>query len=425
MDQLFLTLTSAQTAFSVLADYWWIWLPLVLVIACWEAFVHYNRLVHLAGLKWVLLEIRVPQEAHKSLNAMEQIFTSLHSIPMPWPPRDLEDYYNRWKSTYIQGKIPEWLSLEIVSISGEIHFYVRVLEESRHVVEAQIYAHYPDCEITPVADYTAQLPPFLPTADIDMSALELALIKEEIFPLKTYPEFEEQGAGKEDVKRIDPLAPLAESMSSLAFGEYLGVQILIRPTGDGWIKKGQPVLDKLMGKKPKEQKDWLEKGFTAIDSALMGAGPVDEKKDDKDKPFNTLNPGLQDTIKLIERGLSKLAFETGIRILYVAPRDRYNKSRIRSVAAAFKQFSSQALNGFRPGFGAEVYKGFNKETRTLYNKGLLYKRYRLREFPKNPFVLNTEELTTVFHFPDIGVKTPALPRIEAKKGEPPSGLPIV
>ena len=40
------------------------------------------------------------------------------------------------------------------------------------------------------------------------------------------------------------------------------------------------------------------------------------------------------------------------------------------------------------------------------------------------FVLNIEELATIYHIPDIGVKSPLLPRVEAKKGEPPVGLPI-
>jgi len=50
--------------------------------------------------------------------------------------------------------------------------------------------------------------------------------------------------------------------------------------------------------------------------------------------------------------------------------------------------------------------------------------YRDRSFATGKFVFNSEELATVFHFPDMSVKAPNLIRIEAKKGEAPPNLPI-
>jgi len=40
------------------------------------------------------------------------------------------------------------------------------------------------------------------------------------------------------------------------------------------------------------------------------------------------------------------------------------------------------------------------------------------------FVLNIEELATVFHFPGRVAETPTFGRIEAKKSQPPINLPI-
>jgi hypothetical protein len=45
-------------------------------------------------------------------------------------------------------------------------------------------------------------------------------------------------------------------------------------------------------------------------------------------------------------------------------------------------------------------------------------------YQRTPFVLNTEELATIYHFPGRVAETPTFGRIEAKKGEPPSNLPI-
>ena len=433
MDQLFLIFDSLQITFIILGVYWWIWAPIVLFVVFYSVFELYNQFKYAATLKWVIIEIKVPQEAHKSLNAMEQIFTALHAIATPRAPKKLIDKYRKWKSQFIEGKVQDWLSLETVSISGEIHYYIRVIEKYRTLVEAQIYAHYPDSELSLVSDYLEQLPPELPTNDIDLTGVELGLIKNNAYPIKTYSEFEEEGAGKDDFKIIDPMAPLAEAMSSIGFGEYLVVQILIRSTGDKWIKESQIELDKLWERPVKAKSNIIGSILTNIEnvvgSIIGGAGGVPEvKKEEKKegKKFSELGPGLQDIIKAMEASFSKLAFETGIWVVYIAPRDRFKGSdRVRMIAAAFKQFSSQSFNGFKPSYEVDIEKGFRKEAKSQHRRPIFWRRYKSREFPHKPFVLNTEELTTVFHFPDIGVKTPALPRIEAKKGEAPHNLPIV
>ena len=54
----------------------------------------------------------------------------------------------------------------------------------------------------------------------------------------------------------------------------------------------------------------------------------------------------------------------------------------------------------------------------------MYKRARAREF-KELVILSTEEIATLFHLPGINVKAPLFPRVEAKKSQPPAGLPIL
>lgn len=431
MDAFLIAFDDLKTAFDIVFVYWWLWVPVFLFVTLYIELLRHNRLVHLSTLEWAMLEIRVPQEPHKSLKAMEQIFVALHAIALPSPPKNLIQRYRRWKAVFVEGKVQDWNVLEIVSTGGEIHYYIRTLEKYRNLVEAQVYAHYPESEITQVPDWLAQLPAVLPAPDFDVTGLELALIKEEIFPLKTYPEFEEEHAGKEDVRTIDPLAPLAEAMSALGLGENLAVQVLIRSTGGDWINKSQAAIDKLWGRAEKKESPAGAKVLDAIESgigAALGAAPTEPKKEEKkeDKKWTELSPGTQEVIKAIERNNAKLAFETGIRVFYAAPTDRFDGSgRIRNVAAAFKQFSTQALNGFKSGWSVEVLAGFRKEAKTRRNKPIFWRRFKFREFPRKPFVLSTEELTTIYHFPDPGVKTPALPRIEAKKGEAPAGIPIV
>jgi hypothetical protein len=427
MDLFVYILDTLQLTFGFILLYWWVWAPLMLFMVFWGNLVAYNRAQYLTSLKWLLLEIRFPADARKSLKAMEQVFTALHATAPP--PKTLRDKWNRFRDKNFKGKVPNWYSFEIVGDSAEIHFYIRILEESRNLVEALIYGHYPDAELSIVPDYVIDWPAEIPNEEFDTTGVELGLVKENIIPIKTYLEFEEDRAGKDDVKRIDPLAPLVQALSMLGFAERVAIQLLIRPTGGDWIKKDQAALDKLLEKPAKPVVTTADLVFNVIESGiggLVGAAPAEKKEEKKEaKPFSQLTPGVQDLIKAIEHGLSKLAFESGIRIIYLARREGYDKNRLGSVTAAFKQYSTFVLNTFKPEFSPEVRKGMNKEQRTLVNKKLLAKRYRSREFPTKPFVFNTEELTTVYHFPDVGVKTPALPRVEAKKGEPPAGLPTV
>ena len=429
-------------ASGIVMAYWWIWAPIFLFIVYIETLTEFNRRTYLTGLMWVLLELRLPMDPHKSPKAMEQLFSALHSIGgIGDPPENLWVAFKAWRAKVFEGKVPDWYSFEIFATGGEIHFYIRCQEKHRSIIEAQIFGHYPDSEITPVSDYMAQLPANIPDEQYDVNGVELGLIKEGVFPIRTYPEFEEEGAGKDDVRRIDPLAPLAEAMNAFLLGEYGAIEYLIRSASEKWTKawikdsKNQSALDKLMGKEEKKETTFADSVFAGIEGGARSvagtvfepAEPSKEKEEKKkeDKPFNQLNPGIQDVIKTTEKALAKLQFQVGIRILYVAKKDKFVKERLSTITAPFRIFSGQALNGFKTIFSPEVKKGFNKPVRTLKNKHMLYKRFRTREFPNKPFVLNTEELATIFHFPDVGVKTPSLPRIETKKGEAPAGIPIV
>ena len=60
-------------------------------------------------------------------------------------------------------------------------------------------------------------------------------------------------------------------------------------------------------------------------------------------------------------------------------------------------------------------------------------KYIPSEFPSHtlfgdnelvPFVLTTEELASLYHFPSSTAETPTLPRTDSKKAEAPANLPL-
>lgn len=404
--------------------YWWVWLPIFLFLVTLESWQRYVINKFIRTIKWTLLEIKPPPDVEKSPKIAENIFAGLHGIYIkPTKP----------KLRFFYGKIQQWFSLEIVGSGGDIKFYIRTPEDVRNLVEAQIFAQYPDAEIRIADDYVESLPRYLPNEEYDLFGTDFVFVKPDAFPIKTYPFFEEE-SGKGEFKRTDPLAPFAEIMSSLEPGEHLWTQILIRGTGSGWVKDAKVDLDKLMGKEPKIERGILGKTIDLMDSFIMGGGAVPEKRESE---FSTmkLSPGQNFVLKLVEAKISKIAFKCSVRFMYVARKDAFRRVRTSATTGAFKQLFSNDLNAFKPGklltwddgllhqiFPSD--KGFFADQRVYKKKYYLYQYFRKRLFTKQVIVLNTEELATLFHLPGIGVKAPAFPRVEAKKGQPPAGLPV-
>ncbi|HLD34432.1 MAG TPA: hypothetical protein VJB62_01065, partial [Patescibacteria group bacterium] len=54
----------------------------------------------------------------------------------------------------------------------------------------------------------------------------------------------------------------------------------------------------------------------------------------------------------------------------------------------------------------------------------IYNRYRNRNMDGALMVFSTKELATLYHFPDMGVKSPAIIRTESKLGAAPANLPV-
>jgi hypothetical protein len=434
-------LASLEQGFVLAFEYWWVWLPIILASTAYSSWMDYQKEKYIAGMKWVLLEVIPPPEIlYSSPKAAENFFAGLHS-----------SYGGgiKWKDQMFGGKIPDWFTLEIVSNGGPIHFLIRCTEGSRNVVEALLFAQYPQAEIRIVEDYVKLLPDEFDPAQYDVSGTEFVFTKDPAYPIKSWEEFEEAG-GKDEYARLDPLAPLFEIMSALQPSEYLWLQYVIRPTGGDWVKDGEKVVDKITGREKKEEKkDPLLLQIISIPFKLIGViatelgaiTPAEEKKKEE-KPFSLqgLTPAEKDALERVQLKLSKLAFKASIRVFYTARKEAFNGARMASVNAMFKQLFYNNMNTFKAAGGTKDKgtfpwmfpndKGFFADERTLKKKKGMYGAYRKRTFakpPKDPkqfaIILNTEELATLWHLPGLNVKAPMLPRVQSKKGQPPAILP--
>ena len=414
----------------IFLGYWWVWLPVALFFILRMIWLNYIVGEYIKSIKWKFLEINFPSEALKSPKAMEQIFSGFHAV----------ERKPKWKDKYLKGELPPWFSIEIVGDGGKMKIFIRTPEKYKNLVESQVYAQYPDAEINEAEDYIVNLPLGIPNKDYDMWGTELVLTQPDAYPIRTYPFFFQE---KEAEERTDPIAGLFEYLSSLSQDEHVWMQILISPVDDEWKKEGEVLVGKILGKEVKSSSKKggqlliVKETVGLIEAFIKGIqdfffGPSTAKTEEK-KVENLaayLSPGQKEVVSAIEANIAKLGFRTMIRYFYWAHNDIFSKDKTAALGGFFKQFNTQNLNGFKPNKMVTTGRGrIFKKRREPGQKRYIVKLYKRRQFlfhrPKRGFVFNTEELATIFHIPIKYVKIERIPRVEAKKGGPPSKLPIV
>ncbi len=421
---------------QILRTWWWLPLPFILWWPFSFLWLWWRTDKFLKKTKFILLEIKIPKEVLKPMRAMERVIDGLWQIFY-----DAPDWWEKW----VDGKIDPSLScsFEIASIGGESHFFIKIPEANRDSIESAIYSQYPEAEISKADDYTKYVPQDIPNNDWDLWGADYKFFKPDPYPIRTYIEFETEREALEE-KRVDPLATLLESLAKIKPGEQFWVQIIANPITDkevAWVTEGKKIRDELARRtegKPVKKPMLLE----AADVLVTGEPPGGIKKEKElIPPEMKLTPGERDIITAVEKKIAKRGFQTSIRFIYLGKKEVFFKPKLRLILSFFSNFGTQNLNFLAPygqPFITKVPKSWFLPINLLYNRRLylrkrsIFRKYVLRFHPLFPrkakwpssFILNTEELASIFHFPGQRVASaPFIKRIEAKKGEAPPGLP--
>jgi len=261
---------------------------------------------HAAKQEWVYLAIDVPKNNEQSFKAVEQIFTHLAGAARGG------DFMDKYWTGYFQPTF----SFELVSIEGYIQYIIRSPKLFQDLVEAAIYAQYPEAQITEIEDYTQGIDPeTFKEKGYDLWASQFGLVNDEAYPIKTYPLFEHQMSQL----TVDPLAAILEIFSRMGKGEQAWYQIIVKPGNDDWKKKSDEKVKDLIGApidKPKpgivdRALDAPSKWAGQMGDLFIPVGSSDEKKDDKmDVPSKMLylSPGERIAVEGVDRKADKVGF---------------------------------------------------------------------------------------------------------------------
>ncbi|MBI2442943.1 MAG: type IV secretion system DNA-binding domain-containing protein [Candidatus Levybacteria bacterium] len=302
----------------------------------------------------------LPRDNEIKIDAAEQLFSSFSAIGKP-PKR-------------FQFKNPQNLAFEIVGLPGDIRFYVHVPKKLRDFVEKQINGAYPDAEITAIDDPAAkQKHETIVGNDYNIFSQEgkvafasLRLKSEGWKPMKVYKEFP-----------VDPLSSITSILAKMSQGEGVAIQMLITPAGDAWKKAGKAHLS---------------------ETKKTEANPETAKYSEDAR-----------SLESIENKVSKPGFYTTVRLVVSSSTKEAAEAHLENIVNAFEQYSSQA--------------SFGKNK--IRFKGLFMNDFVYRYFPMHGQVgvMTSEELATVYHFPNKAVATPGVYWVSSKRAPAPANLP--
>lgn len=360
---------------------WYVWVPLALLLL-YLTWRNNRKAETIDTTEHVLITLEIPRANDKQELAAEQLFASLHGI--------LRDR----KELRMSGGLQEHISFEIAAIEKLIRFYVWVPKHLQNFLEGQIYAQYPSVQIhTLDEDYTNR--------EIRHSVVytaELTLTDNEMLPIKTFQNFE-----------VDPLAGITATLAKLEEStEEVWIQVLTRPIADDWHKRASQFSTRI--RNGSASSDLLSGGGKFFLQALealwkppeqTGGGATSPELTERDKT----------RISEIEKKSTKLGYQVKIRIAYLGDNQIVAKQRMQALVGTFKQFNSTNLNGF-------------KVSNASFRRDEIDK-YRARFFIDRGFILNIEELASVFHLPHTNVETPNIVWASNKTAEPPAKLPVI
>jgi hypothetical protein len=322
--------------------------------------------------------LEIPRTNDKKELAAEQMLAALHGIL-----RSRKEIRN-------SGTLQEHISLEIIAIGQRIRFYVWTPKHLQAFVEGQIYAQYPTVQIyEQTEDYAERQ-----LHQTVIHSAELTLSNHETLPIKTFPSFE-----------VDPLAAITATLAKLdKEDEEMWIQIMSRPIPDDWHRLGARTISR------------IKKGGGAFGSGTLGytaevlaalVRPPNPAGNTKERELSERD---KSRISAIEEKGTKLGYRVKIRLIYAGHDQHTARLRMQALVGAFKQFNTTNLNGFE---AKNV--SFNRDKQL---------EYQTRFFIDKGFILNIEELASLFHLPHTTVETPNIVWATTKTAEPPPNIPI-
>jgi len=328
----------------------------------------------------VILKILIPREGTLPASAMQQLLASIHSLIGQ------------------QEEADSHISLEIASTASGIYFLLVCASDVKKYIEGQIYAAYPEAEVSEMDDYTTGFSA-LPGQE-HISITEGQLQKASLFPIKDITDF-----------TYDPITSLLAAMSNLRSDETVGLQILIRAVNDKWKKEGAEYARRIRAGKSPNSRIQVLKDFVIVLSRIYNGILSPQKLKIKSRPV--LSQHETDQIALVEKKNKDALYIFRIRIIASSPDKDSAATNVKSAVAALQQFDVFELNRL-------IFTEFTRPQ----DLSVKITEYKTRTLDMDIYdVLAANELAGLYHLPTSAVHAPQVQWLKARKAAAPVNLP--
>lgn len=323
------------------------------------------------------------QKLREEIARGETLFSSIGGLRA-------ERYFKPW----LFGR-KDHFSFEIVANKKMISFYLAVPKKMARYLEQQVQAHYPDAVVEEVKDYNI----FHHKSSVVAGYLKTK--RDFIFPIKTYNKME-----------TDPLNSIINAMSKLGEHEGMAIQYLVRSAKGVWHQKIAGIFNQVRKGKPINEAirhNWLKAFFSFFQNSTG-----DQQKNQSQ--MLKQNPVDEQIMKNLEEKNAKHGLDVNLRIVISARDKGQAKLYLDNIIGAFGQYN---LYEYGNVFNNKINRIIHKIKHNKLVRDFIYRR-----FDENiSFLLNTEELASLFHFPLWWTETPNIQWLTAKHAAAPTNLP--
>lgn len=307
------------------------------------------------------------------------------------------------------------ISLELFYHDGQVHFYVVGYKEHATLLIQQITSNYPDAEVKVIAK--KDMPEIKPLG-YTLQAASVWKETDDVYPIKTYKYFED-----------DPLSSFTNSFGSLKKTDVAVIQFVLKPLSHSWnkhAKKAAWLVAK--GEYRKGIKfgifgsafrfivapiSWILYRFIKNEETISTAPGA--SSGDAYKIFNQAETEAQ---KMVGESAGQPAFQGSIRILVASDTSVSAKNGLSTLVSATNIFTDEYNNQLgNPQMIEDPLRFIFTPLRYFAYK------FRLVGVFQNISCFSSDELSTVYHFPDINYnKSPIISWLEYKMLATPQNL---
>lgn len=264
------------------------------------------------------------------------------------------------------------IAFELVGKPGDIRYYIHVPKKLRDLVEKQINGAYPDADINVVDENDVKQKGVIGneynifSEDGKVAFASWRPKGPAYSPLKNYKDL-----------AVDGMSLLTSTLAKMQEGEGAAIQIMISPADGKWKKVGRAHIGK------------VKKAESNPEKATYSADPKE--------------------LEGIENKISKPGFDVVIRAVVCSSTMESAKGHLDNIGSALAMFG-----------------GANSLTKNKHRfKGLFMHDFIYRYWPMRNCtgVLSSEELATIYHFPNKQVTTPGIFWLTSKRAPAPTQIP--